>query len=518
MPYLLTVNSLSGAKPSPSLIFGGDIISLIDVKNLTFAYDGSYDNVFENVSFQIDTDWKLGFTGRNGRGKTTFLNLLLGEHEFRGSITSSVSFDYFPFEIKDKSKETIEIIGQIYPEYELWKICRELSLLDTDTDILYRAFDSLSGGEQAKVMLAVLFSKDNNFLLIDEPTNHLDKNARKIVSEYLNSKKGFILVSHDRAFLDFCTDHTLSINKTNIEIQKGSFSSWYTNKELSDAFESSENEKLKKEIKSLSEAAKRTAAWSDKTESSKIGTHAADRGFIGHKAAKMMKRSKATEERRDRAVTEKSALLKNIETADDLKISPLPFHKKVLAYADDFSLSFGDNPVFERVSFEICAGDRISLSGKNGSGKSSILKFLANKSDAKSSAQTSGVLQKSSGLIVSYVPQDVSNLSGNLRDFAKENNIDESLFKALLRKLDFSRLQFEKDMADFSGGQKKKVALAKSLCEKAHLYIWDEPLNFVDILSRIQIENLILKCCPTLIFVEHDAAFSENIATKTVEL
>ncbi|MQH43668.1 ABC-F family ATP-binding cassette domain-containing protein, partial [Escherichia coli] len=98
------------------------------------------------------------------------------------------------------------------------------------------------------------------------------------------------------------------------------------------------------------------------------------------------------------------------------------------------------------------------------------------------------------------------------------NKIDETLFKTILRKLDFNREQFDKNMVDFSAGQKKKVLIAKSLCESAHLYIWDEPLNYIDIFSRIQIEKMILEYCPTLLFVEHDDAFCNNICTKNSNL
>jgi lincosamide and streptogramin A transport system ATP-binding/permease protein len=120
--------------------------------------------------------------------------------------------------------------------------------------------------------------------------------------------------------------------------------------------------------------------------------------------------------------------------------------------------------------------------------------------------------------VISYVPQDASFLAGRLSDFASEHKLDESLFKAILRKLDFSRAQFEKDMRDFSGGQKKKVLIAKSLCEKAHLYVWDEPLNFIDVFSRMQIEELLLSCRSTVLFVEHDSAFVDAVATKKVAL
>lgn len=105
-----------------------------------------------------------------------------------------------------------------------------------------------------------------------------------------------------------------------------------------------------------------------------------------------------------------------------------------------------------------------------------------------------------------------------MSDYAKQCDIDESLFKAILRKLDFSRVQFEKDIQHFSGGQKKKVLLAKSLCEQAHLHVWDEPMNYIDVISRIQIEELLLKFKPTILFVEHDKVFCEKIATKIIQL
>lgn len=492
-------------------------MSLINVTNLTFAYDGSYDNIFENVSFQIDTDWKLGFTGRNGRGKTTFLNLLLGKYEYSGHISAQVNFDYFPFPVDNKELNTIDVISEIYPDYIHWKLMRELSLLKVSEDVLYRPFGSLSNGEQTKVMLAILFIKENSFLLIDEPTNHLDMTARKLVSEYLNHKSGYILVSHDRSFLDHCVDHILSINKTNIEIQKGNFSSWWENKARQDNFELAENEKLKRDIKRLSASSKRTGNWSHEVEKSKNGTRNSgsklDKGYVGHKAAKMMKRSKAIEQRQNAAIQEKSKLLKNIEDSESLQIKPLIYHKQQIAELDCISIFYGKRKVCEDISFSLEQGDRIALSGINGSGKSSILKLICGEE-----INYTGTLIKDNQLIISYVSQDTSALHGNLTDYAREHGIDESLFKSILRKLDFSRIQFEKDISSFSGGQKKKVLIAKSLSEKAHLYIWDEPLNFIDVISRMQIEELLLEHSPTLLFVEHDQEFCSNVATKIIEL
>ena len=488
-------------------------MSLIQVSNLTFAYEGSYDPIFENVSFQIDTNWRLGFTGRNGRGKTTFLNLLLGRFPYRGSISASVRFSYFPYEIPDKTQLAIDVVEEIYPDYQYWQLAKEMNLLQLEEEALYRPFGTLSNGEQTKLMLAVLFLKENNFLLIDEPTNHLDIQGRELVSRYLKSKKGFILVSHDRAFLDGCVDHILSINKANIEVCRGNFSTWYENKQRQDAFELSENEKLKREIRRLESTAREKASWSDRAEATKIGNHVFDRGYVGHKAEKMMARSKAIEKRQNAAIEEKSKLLKNIERSDTLKIFQTPFHTKRLASLVDVSVCYGETPVCRGITFDIQQGDRIVLQGANGSGKSSIIKLLCGEQ-----IPHTGELRIGTGLTISYVPQDASHLRGRLSDFARESGVDESLFLAMLAKLDVSKEQMEKDMASLSAGQKKKVLLARSICQPMHLHIWDEPMNYIDVISRMQIEELLLAYQPTILFVEHDKTFCDRIATKIVRL
>lgn len=488
-------------------------MSMINVEHLTFAYPSSWDNIFENVSFCIDTDWKLGFVGRNGRGKTTFFKLLTGQYEYEGKISSSVEFDYFPYDVEDKDRNTIDILNEICPRAEDWEIIRELSYMEMEAELLYRPFRTLSNGEQTKALLCSLFLNEGRFLLIDEPTNHLDVHARGIISAYLNRKKGFILVSHDRSFLDGCTDHILSINRANIEVQSGNFSSWFSNFQSSQQMEKAKSERLKKDIVRLQGAAKRVAAWSDRTEASKFGAGVMDRGFIGHRSAKMMKRAKAVENRKQKAAEEKAELLQNYENADSLKLSILRHFSDTLVTFNNTSVYYDGRQVCEPVSFSVRRGERIALDGKNGSGKSSLLKLVMGMDIAHT-----GTVDISSGLIVSYVPQDTSHLRGSLSEFAEKYNIDESRFKTILRKMDFERIQFEKNIEELSGGQKKKVLLAKSLCEKAHLYIWDEPLNYIDIYTRIQIEELIKTYEPSMLLVEHDSAFRHAVATRIVNL
>ena len=492
-------------------------MSLISVRNLSFGYDGSLNNIFENVSFNIDTNWKIGLIGRNGKGKTTFLKLLLGEYQYKGMISKSVEFDYFPYEVKNKERMSIEIVEEIAPNVEDWQIIKELNLLNTDTEILYRNFNLLSGGEQVKILLISLFLKENNFLLIDEPTNHLDIETRNNLIEYLNKKKGFILVSHDRNFLDKVVNHIISINNTNIDIQKGNFSTWKENKDRQDNFELTQNEKIKKDIDRLEIASKNTANWSDKIEKTKYNTtnsgSKVDRGYIGHQSAKMMKKSKVMEKRIEKEIEEKSSLLNNIDRNESLKIVPLESRKNPLILANKLQIKYDNKPIFNEISFEVNNGDRVAIIGKNGIGKSSILKLIIGKK-----INYNGDIKIANDLKISYVSQSTQELKGTLKEYASYNKIDESIFKAMLSKMGFSKLEFEKNIEQMSEGQKKKVLLAKSISESANIYIWDEPLNYIDILTRIQLEESILKYKPTIIFVEHDEAFIKNVATKVINL
>ena len=491
-------------------------MAMIRIEDLTFSYPGSYDTVLEHVSFQIDTNWKLGLIGRNGRGKSTLLQLLLGRYEYNGKILSPVPFDYFPYPVSQRHRLTAQVLEAACPTAEEWELLRELSYLEVNPAVLERPFATLSNGEQTKVLLAALFLNQGHFLLIDEPTNHLDTTGRALVSAYLRRKRGFILVSHDRSFLDGCVDHILSLNRSNIDLQSGNFSSWLVNFQRQQAFEQAQAQRLQKDIVRLRQASQRSAHWSDQVEASKHGTKQSglrvDRGFVGHKSAKMMRRAKQTADRKEQAAEKCSKLLKNQETSEALKLSPLSHHTCRLLTISDASICY-DGRTILLPDFTLSQGERVALEGKNGSGKSSILKLITG-----TSIPHTGTIAIASGLVLSYVPQDTAHLCGSLSAFARGRHIAESLLKAILRKLGFDRIQFEKDLADYSDGQKKLVLLAGSLCEQAHLYVWDEPLNFIDIYTRMQIEALLQRYQPTLLFVEHDQAFQQAIATRIIQL
>lgn len=506
-------------------------MSQIHVADLTFGYEGSPDYIFENVSFSIDSDWKLGFIGRNGKGKTTFLHLLMGKYPYSGSIVSPVLFDQFPYHVPREQMDMAlsELLGVLKPGCEEWRVICELSRLDASAELLYRPFGTLSHGERTKAFLAILFSGENDLLLIDEPTDHLDAGARETVKRYLNGKKSFILVSHDRDLLDACVDHILVLERKSIQVEKGNFSSWQENKARRDHFAQMENEKHLRAIASLKKAARQSGQWAQKNEDTKIGYDPAKehdrptRAYIGKKTKKMQKRVKQYEKRIDQEIQAREGLLADIEEPVPLKLTPLAYHRERLLSCKDLSIRYKGRAAnaLEGFTFSLARGERVFLHGKNGCGKSTFLKALLaadGRAPEKDLEIPAGELRIGSGLTISYVSQDTSFLHGSIKNFCRGRGLDESLFCALLAQLGLERAQFAKDIKGFSQGQKKKVLLAESLMTPAHLYIWDEPLNYIDVFSRMQIEELVLSCQPTMLLVDHDTRFRERIATRVAEM
>lgn len=503
----------------------------IRIQDLSFYYEGSFAHIFEHVTLSLDTDWKLGLIGRNGKGKTTFLDLLRGRYAFQGTISAPVKFEYFPYPVtaEQMQQPAAAFMQEIKPDCEDWRVICELQRLGEEADVLYQPFRTLSAGQQTKLLLAVLFSGGQDFLLIDEPTNHLDQGSRLQVRQYLAEKQGFILVSHDRDLLDACVDHVLVLNRKTIELQAGNFSSWQENKTRKDQFAEAENEKHRKEIRKLRQAAKRTADWADKSERTKIGFDPvkehdrciSTRAFIGSKTKKMQSRVRQIENRIGREIAEQEGLLQDLERPAALKMTPLIHHKQVLLQLRDYGLQYADAPapLFSGLHLTVQRGDRIALHGGNGTGKSTLFRMLLHKAgldEDVSGLSEQGHCELASGLMISYVPQSAAGLHGSLTEFCERRNLDRSLFCTVLRHLDIDRAQFEKPFGAYSEGQKKKVLLAASLLTPAHLYIWDEPLNYIDVFSRMQIEALLTEYQPTLLFAEHDVRFREQIAVKTV--
>ena len=493
-------------------------MGMIKITDLSFQYDGAAAPVFEQLSVNIDEKWKLGLIGRNGRGKTTLLKILQGHLTYSGQVQTNLTFRYFPQPVTDPKMETSAIVLQQaqLDESELWRIQAELPALKVGDDVLWRPFETLSPGEQTKVQLAALFCQPQTFQLIDEPTNHLDQNGRQVVADYLRSKQGFIVVSHDRHFINQVIDHVLSIDRNHIQVMTGNYDTWRENFTRQNQSEAKTQEKLKHDIKQLEANAVQTKRWAGKAEGQKQKKsqneqHAnLDKGFLGHKAAKIMKRSKAASEKAERTVSEKRELLKNVDEMPTLTMNYLPTkpHTPLLSVTD-LQVQRGGKWLAQPVSFTLANHERLILTGDNGTGKSSLLAALKTPDQITQRGQ----VEWSTQVKVSYLEQTFTTLRGSLTVYANCYGIEVDQFFNLLRKLGFERTSFETPLQDMSMGQQRKVGLARSLCEPANLYVWDEPLNYLDVITRQQIEDVILANEPAMLIIDHDVDFVNHVTT-----
>lgn len=497
-------------------------MSNITIKNLSFRYEDSSKNIFNNLNLNLDSSWKLGLVGRNGRGKTTFLNLLRKKLQGTGTIQSKLDFSYFPISIENPSNVTLyELQDQV--NLEEWQLRRELNLMGVDADIIWQPFNTLSGGEQTKVLLALAFVDQDSFSLIDEPTNHLDENSRQKIAEYLiKQKSGYIVVSHDREFLNKVTNHILAIENTEIHLYQGNYAAYEDNKGKRDAFNESKNEKLRGEIASLKESAYRVRQYSEKSEKQKdyrIHTNEPmgmfDRGFIGHKAAKIMKKSKNMERQLDQKINEKEGLLTNIEKAPELKMDFVPNYHSTLLDIKDLTLSINDRKLFSDLNLVVKNHGIIALEGQNGSGKSTLLRLILG--DAVK-VKKSGKIILTNGLKISYLSQIFSRQHGTLTEFAKRKKLNYTLLLNTLNKMGVPRSNFSTPIEEMSMGQQKRVAIAKSLVESADLYLWDEPANYLDVFNQDQLIKLLKNVQPAMLLVEHDQYFIKQIASERISL
>lgn len=527
-------------------------MSIIKINSLTFYYPESTDKIFDKLNLNIDTRWKLGLIGKNGRGKTTLMSLINQKLiPVSGEIRTKVKTFYFPFTPASNEMRTFDIIKESIAPFRYWekkmnllsrkadkesmelyaeimekyqsqegyeidsKIEKEISYMKMSNDLLKREFRTLSLGERTRALITALFLKKNSFPLIDEPTDHLDMNGRLILGEYLSQKRGFILASHDRNFLDLCIDHVLSINKSDVRINKGNYSQWKNNMDIEEEYELRKNENLRREIKSLENAAKKRRIWSNAKEKEIIGatTLKPNKGYISHKSAKLMKRALHIEARIDDKIEEKKSLLKNLEDKRKLKLNNKSKSSEILISVCNAGFKYESKIIFDNVTFDVKRGERVAILGNNGSGKTSLLKAIL-----KEIELVEGNIYMPNFVKVSYSRQDPFWNIGMLRDHLKNSHIDETQFRNILGVMGAWGEIFDRPLETFSRGELKKVELCRSFINTGSLLIWDEPMNYLDVMSREQIENVILEYKPSMLFTEHDITFVENIATSSLSM
>lgn len=516
----------------------------INIDNLTYNHKSPYRSIFSDYSLNIDCSWKTGLTGKNGSGKTTLLNILSGKLALDSGIvsvpayamlfsgeyadTTNTGFDivkavcgFTAMEekmaslLKDNSSESIDQYSDTENLYALCggyefesRFMKELSEMGMNEQMGHVRLNRLSGGERTRILITALFIRNDSYALIDEPTNHLDIFGRKKLADYLNRKKGFLLVSHDRYMLDACTDHIISLDKEPSLI-KGNYSVWKDAYDKQQGFIERTNENLAREIKHLKKSAADRRDWSDSIE--KTIKSAGDRGYVSARSREQMQRALAIEKRIDRIIEQKESLQYERPKKRDLKINT-DTGNEILLSVENAGYSINDREIFSDMHFTVSRNSITTIIGRNGCGKTTL--FNAVNNEIKTDR---GIISIKPGTRISYLKQIPENTVGNIMHMLEKRKTEIRKFTYVMNYLGYAGNILDKQYELLSDGERKKVEIAVSLCSDADLYIWDEPLNYLDIETREKIELLLMEK-PAMLICEHDRRFIENISDETIEM
>ena len=512
--------------------------TLLTLQNLSLHYPHKV--IFQDVTFTLNQGDKIGVLGLNGHGKSSLFKVIAGLVKPDTTVPPFIydkNKDYFyvPQELTNLSDWTIEnYFFEFHPEMKVLKIrldkinemlgtgegnfdklineqshiYEELHKLGEDKvhaqymsylkffgmENFERNMSSLSGGEQRKVVLALGLSAPQELILWDEPTNHLDLETIQDFEEELQaSRKTFMIISHDRSLLTNVVDRILHIQRGKLRSFSGTYGAYLE-------FLQADQLRREKELDKLSNYQRRETTWikrGAKARRTKSKKRIEDYGTL-NKAIQDLK-----------AQAHKSVSL-------DLKSSGRK--SKILISAEDLTLKFGDRTLFEGLNFSIAKGDKIALMGRNGVGKSSLLKILLGEIE-----QTSGTVKKLDSLDVGYFSQKREALKdhetpwtmiGEGIDFVLSNTGEKRHVASYLENFLFSSDEIKRPIHTFSGGEKNRLQLAQFMKHARDIWIFDEPTNDLDLETIGILEDELSKYEGALIIIGHDRSFIDNVTDK----
>ncbi|MDU5080935.1 ribosomal protection-like ABC-F family protein [uncultured Tissierella sp.] len=513
------------------------------VNNLIKYYGAN--KVFENISFELHSNERVGLIGQNGCGKTTLMKVLMGVEDYHGgnisfrkgnrvgyldqifkcsNDTTVIEILEMPFEsifniklelkafeerLKNLSGEALEIemknYGLLMEEFErcggydietnINKVCSGLFIPDSFRE---KTFEGLSGGEKTRVLLARLLLENPDILLLDEPTNHLDIKSIEWLEEFLLGYNGTVLmVSHDRSFLDKVANRIIELEPTATKIYDGNYSYYIVEKERRFELEYNAYINNQRKIEKMEQQIERYRIWGAMRDSEKM-----------YKRAKELEKRLEKVEVLDRPTLENSKIRLS---ADNVSRSG-----KIVLNVENLSKCFSNKKLFSDISFTLFYQDKLCIMGENGSGKTTLLKIILGELEPDSGNLTIG-----SSIKLGYLPQNVvfENEDMTILDyFAAKHSINQLDARSELAKMLFIRDDVHKKIKSLSGGEKSRLKLCSLIFDKVNFMILDEPTNHLDIDSREVLEETLSNFNGTILFVSHDRYFVQKVAIKIMIL
>ncbi len=469
---------------------------MIRINNLSKHYGKQ--TLFENINFQMIAGEHLGLVGRNGHGKSTLFKIILGEEEAdEGNITYPKNYkighlaQHLNFTEKTILEEGCLGLPEDEKDYQ-YKVEMILFGLGFSKSDMERAPSEFSGGYQIRLNLTKLLVSNPNLLLLDEPTNYLDIVSIRWITDFLRDwENEFILISHDRDFMDSVTNHTAAIHRHKLRKVKGG------------------TEKLYAQILQEEEIHEKTRMTEEKKRKQ-------EEAFINRfraqasKAAAVQSRIKRLEKMPS---LEQLAHLEHLE----FEFQYAPIHAQNLMQVNDLTFYYDEeNLLIENLSFNIQAEDRIAIIGKNGKGKSTLLNLLANEL-----TPISGEIKRHDQLQLGLFGQtNIQRLQSNLtvedEVYSANPNLGRTVVRSICGTMMFSGEKAEKKVAVLSGGEKSRVLLGKILAKPTNFLLLDEPTNHLDMESIETLIESIQDFPGAVVIVTHSEMILKAVATKLV--
>ena len=489
--------------------------------------------VLENISFEIHSTDRLGIVGKNGCGKTTLFKIITGEESYdKGNLArrKGASLGYLPqdtgifndFIVKDLLNEGFTELNEIKERIDLllWDIEENLELygeledryaklggyereealkrvilgLKIDENLLHKSFGELSGGEKSRVVLGKTLLQNPNVLLLDEPTNHLDIHTVEWLEEFLREYEGsVVIISHDRYFLDRVTNKIVEIERGEAFSYLGNFSSFTKEKEEIMQRQLEAYELQQKQIEKMEDAIRRFRHWGANSDNEA-----------------MFKKAKNMEKRIER--------MEKVELPKDDKKIRLNFQEEKkgnfrVLKVENLSKNFGDKTLYENISFEIVKGEKVALIGKNGTGKTTLIKQIMENNNPQ--------IRLGESVKIAYLDQICEFEDESLQVieyFFRETDLKEEELRPALARYHFYGEDVFKKISGLSGGEKSRLKLMIMITKGFNFLILDEPTNHLDIGFKEVFEETLKDFTGTVLFISHDRYFLNSVCERIIEL
>lgn len=513
---------------------------ILSCNNISKAFDGHV--ILDGCSFHIEDHEKAAIVGINGAGKSTFFKIITGEiNADDGLVTISkdktlaylsqhpdvtlhntiyeemltVKKDVIDMETRIREleleikeldgaqlEEKLKTYSRLTHTFELnngyaykSEIVGVLKGLGFSEEDFHRKIETLSGGQKTRVFLSRILLSDPDIILLDEPTNHLDLNSIAWLENFLNNYKGgVIVISHDRYFLDKIVTKVIEIENTKCTVYSGNYSDYAVKKEQLRESMLKQYYNQQREIKHQEQVIEKLKSFNRE---------------------KSIKRAESREKQ-----LEKLEVIEKPKFIDDkmhLKLTPRTMSGNDVLSVKEFRKAFGENELFNHLSFEVKRGEKVGIIGNNGTGKTTILKIINGLIHSDD-----GEFKLGAKVEIGYYDQEhnVLNMDKTLFDEISDTypELTNTEIRNILAAFLFTGDDVFKLVGDLSGGERGRVSLAKLMLSNANFLILDEPTNHLDITSKEILENAINSYDGTILYVSHDRYFINKTATRILEL